>query len=230
VLFNLPGHRVVEAVDLPDGRRRVVVEAIAEEDGCPDCGVVSKRVHSHSRQRLRDVPLPGSKQDPVELFVVKRRFACTERACPRWTFVHVNGEVPLRARVTTRLREAVLEAVVAGGRAVSAVAGGHGLGWWTVMSQVVFTGLMLTDPDILHAGTVRRLGIDEHRYRSVRFYRQPVRRDAAVLGAPPIPGLAADPDQPARLHRAHPGDQQLPVPGLHLQLTLPATTTHRHTP
>jgi transposase len=175
VLFNLPGHRVVEALDLSDGHRRVVVEAVAAEDGCPGCGVVSDRVHSRSRQRLRDVPLPGSagvQGSPVELFVVKRRFVCTEPACPRRTFVQVTDEVPLRARVTTRLREAVLDAVVAGGRAVSAVAAEHGLGWWTVMSQVVFAGLMLTEPGSVPAGTVRRLGIDEHRYRSVRYYRR----------------------------------------------------------
>src|SRR4051812_10192009 len=43
---------------------------------------------------------------------------------------------------------------------------------WTVMSQVLFAGLMLTDPDALPAGHVRRLGIDEHRYRSVRYFRR----------------------------------------------------------
>jgi transposase len=172
VLFNLPGHRVIEAVDLPDGRRRVVVEAVAEEDGCPDCGVVSDRVHSRSRQRLRDVPLPGCRVSPAELFVVKRRFTCAEAACARRTFVQVTEQVPLRARVTARLREAVLDAVVEGGRAVSAVADEHGLGWWTVMSQVLFAGLMLTDPDSPRPGTVRRLGIDEHRYRSVRYFRR----------------------------------------------------------
>jgi transposase len=40
------------------------------------------------------------------------------------------------------------------------------------MSQVLFAGLMLTDPDALPAGNVRRLGIDEHRYRSVRYFRR----------------------------------------------------------
>jgi transposase len=172
VLFDLPGHRVVEAVDLPDGLRRVTVEAVAVEDGCPDCGVVSDRVHQRTRQRLRDVPVPGQRASPVEVVVVKRRFVCVDARCARRTFVQVTDQVPLRARVSTRLRELVLDAVVFGGRAVSAVAAEHGLGWWTVMSQISFAALLLADPDTVDP---RRLGIDEHRYRSVRFYREPDR-------------------------------------------------------
>lgn len=170
VLFNLPGHRVVEAVDLLDGRRRVTVEAVEVEDGCPDCGVLSDRVHQRTRQRLRDVPVPGHGASPVEVVVVKRRLVCLEPACARRTFVQATQQVPLRARVTARLRELVLDAVVDGGRAVSAVAAEHDLGWWTVMSQVAFAALLLADPDTV---AVRRLGIDEHRYRSVRYYREP---------------------------------------------------------
>jgi transposase len=167
VLFNLPGHQIVEAVDLPDGRRRVVVQAVEAEGGCPDCGVLSDRVHQRTRQRLRDVPVGGRE---LEVVLVKHRFACMEPACARRTFAQVSEQVPLRARVTTRLRELVLEAVVDGGRAVSAVAAEHALGWWTVMGMVTAASLVLADPD---TAVVRRLGIDEHRYRSVRFYREP---------------------------------------------------------
>jgi transposase len=138
----------------------------AAEDGCPGCGVLSGRVHQRTRQRLRDVPVAGR----VEVVLVKRRFACLEPRCPRRTFVQVTEQVPLRARVTTRLRGLVLDAVVDAGRAVSAVAAEHDLGWWTVMGLVNAAAVLLADPDTVH---VRRLGIDEHRYRSVRFYREP---------------------------------------------------------
>src|SRR5438105_2040131 len=107
VLFDLPGYRVIQAVDLSGGRREVRVEAVRVEDGCPDCGVLSTRVHQRTRQRLRDVPVAGR----VEVVLVKRRFACLEPACPRRTFVQVTEQVPLRARVTTRLREILLRAV-----------------------------------------------------------------------------------------------------------------------
>lgn len=38
------------------------------------------------------------------------------------------------------------------------------------MGMVTAASLVLADPDTV---AVRRLGIDEHRYRSVRFYREP---------------------------------------------------------
>ncbi|MBA3905923.1 MAG: ISL3 family transposase [Pseudonocardiales bacterium] len=164
VLFDLPGYRVEAAVDLPGGGREVSVAAATTQAPCPDCGVFSDRVHQRTRQRVRDVPVAGR----VEVVLIRRRFACAEAACPRRTFVEVSDEVPLRARTTTRLRVVVLDAVVRAGRVVSEVAAGHGLSWWTVQRTVLAASVLLTDPD---AVPVRRLGIDEHRYRSVRYYR-----------------------------------------------------------
>jgi transposase len=164
VLFDLPGYRVEAAVDLPCGLRQVMIVAAAAESACPSCGVLSQRVHQRTRQRLRDVPVAGR----VEVVLVKRRFACAERGCPRRTFVEVSDEVPLRARTTARLRAVVLDAVVRAGRVVSEVAQGHGLSWWTVQRTVLAAAVLLTNPDQV---PVRRLGIDEHRYRSVRYYR-----------------------------------------------------------
>ena len=164
VLFDLPGYRVETAVDLPDGGREVTISADAGEAACPDCGVLSGRVHQRTRRRLRDVPVAGR----VEVVLVRRRFACVEAACPRRTFAEATDEVPLRARTTTRLRVALLDAVVRAGRVVSEVAAGHGVSWWTVQRTVLAAAVLLTDPDLVR---VRRLGIDEHRYRSVRFYR-----------------------------------------------------------
>jgi len=53
---------------------------------------------------------------------------------------------------------------------VAEVAGTHGLSWWTVQKTVNAAADLLTDPD---TGLVRRLGVDEHRYRRVRFFRDP---------------------------------------------------------
>ena len=71
VIFNLPGYRVVDAVDLRLGGRRVKVEPVEVEDGCPACGVVSSRVHAWVEQRVRDVPHAGQ----VEVVVRKPRLA-----------------------------------------------------------------------------------------------------------------------------------------------------------
>src|SRR5690625_7845760 len=67
-------------------------------------------------------------------------------------------------RLTTRLAAAVTGALRTEPRAVSGVAGEHGLSWTTVMRLATQT----LDVDG-HADTrlVRRLGIDEHRFRKV---------------------------------------------------------------
>jgi transposase len=62
----------------------------------------------------------------------------------------------------------VLEAVIGAGRVVAEVAAAHGLSWWTVQACVNAAAGLLADLDVV---PVRRLGIDEHRYRSVRWFR-----------------------------------------------------------
>lgn len=126
--------------------------------------MVSARVHAWVLQRVRDIPHAGR----VQVVVRKPRLKCAEPACPRRTFTPVSEQLPARARCTTRLRTAVLEAVIDSGRAVAEVAADFGVAWWTVQATVNAAAVLLPDVDELH---VRRLGIDEHRYRRVRWYR-----------------------------------------------------------
>jgi transposase len=165
VIFNLPGYRVIDAVDLPlGGRRRVKVQPVDLDSGCPGCGVVSTRVHAWVRQRVRDIPHAGQ----VEVVVRKPRLVCAEPACPQRTFTPMTEQLPFRARCTTRLKTAVLSAVIDSGRAVAEVAAEHRVAWWTVQATVNTAAVLLPNIDQLH---VRRLGIDEHRYRRVRWFR-----------------------------------------------------------
>jgi zinc-finger of transposase IS204/IS1001/IS1096/IS1165 len=96
-----------------DGENRVKVQPVDLEEGCPECGVVSSRVHAWSVQRVRDVPHAGR----AEVVVRKPRLACVEPACGRRTFTPVTDQLPARARCTTRLRTRVLAAVIDSGRA-----------------------------------------------------------------------------------------------------------------
>ena len=162
-IFNLPDYRVIDAIDLSDEGRRVVVESLAPP-GCPVCGVVSERVHSRRRQRVRDVPTGG----PVQVVWDKRRWFCDEALCPRGTFSESTIQVPARARSTARLREALVAAVVVSGRAAAETARGFAVSWWTVQAALSAVAVLLGDVDHL---PVRRLGVDEHRYRSVRYFR-----------------------------------------------------------
>jgi transposase len=56
VIFNLPGFRVVDAIDLPLGGRRVKVQPVDLADGRPVCGMVSSRVHSWVEQVVDELP------------------------------------------------------------------------------------------------------------------------------------------------------------------------------
>lgn len=173
VIFDLPGYTVLDALDLPCGGRRVVVQAIDRDEGCPDCGVVSTRVHSWTRQRVKDIGAGGDGTGDagrVEVVVRKPRMRCIEQACERKTFTQITDQLPFRARCLTRLRTAILHAVVASGRAVDEVAASLGLAWWTVQSAVLAAVMTLPEVDDL---PVRFLGIDEHRFRTVRWFRDP---------------------------------------------------------
>lgn len=165
LIFNLPDYRVTDAVDLPDGGRRIEVES-TDPPGCPDCGVVAGRVHSRRRQRLRDVPIAGA----VEVVWVKRRWFCDESVCARGSFTEWTEQVPRRARSTARLRAALVTAVIDSGRAASETARAHRVSWWLVQAALLAAVVLLPDVDTL---PVTRIGIDEHRYRSVRFFREP---------------------------------------------------------
>jgi transposase len=164
-IFNLPDYRVTDTQVLAFGQRQIHVVATAEA-GCPSCGVISGRVHSRRSQRLRDIPVAG----PIEVVWSKRRFFCDEYLCTRQTFAEETAEVPRRARSTRRLRDALVGAVIGSGRAAAEAAASFGVSWWLVQRALDSAALTLPDVD---AFAPRMLGIDEHRYRSVRFFRDP---------------------------------------------------------
>ena len=73
LLFALPGFRVLDVTIERDGGRRVLVENIPGEGGCPDCGVLSGQIKDRPTSRAKDPPTrPGSApglgpQAPVRL-------------------------------------------------------------------------------------------------------------------------------------------------------------------
>ncbi len=68
---------------------------------CPDCGVPSRRLHSHYSRMLHDLPWQGRS---VTIRVTARRLRCLNSACNRKTFAERLGLVaPVSARRTARL-------------------------------------------------------------------------------------------------------------------------------
>ncbi len=102
---------------------QVVIEAGLQRStvDCPDCGLPSRRLHSHYPRVLRDLPWQGR---PATIQVTARRFRCLTSTCARKTFAEQLGSVaPASARRTTRLGELQRHVAFAlGGEAASRLA------------------------------------------------------------------------------------------------------------
>ena len=106
----------------------------------------------------------------MEVIWSKHRYFCDESECPRGTFFEATVEVPRLARSTRRLRDMLVSAVIDSGRAATETAAAHGVSWWLVQRALNVAATRLPDVDKLRP---RMLGIDEHRFRSVRFFKDP---------------------------------------------------------
>ena len=163
VLFGLDDEfKVLEVQRLGASLVRLIIEQTTREGPCPACGVLSGAVKDRPLMRLKDLPISGQS---VELWWRKRRLICGERRCAQKTFTQVSAAVRPRGRVTERLRQRVAMAIAAGNRAVSEVAGEYGVSWPTAHKALVAAAAKwLPEPT-----PTSRLGIDETRFRSVRW-------------------------------------------------------------
>ena len=112
----IPAGLVAERCEIVD--RALVVDARSADwyAACPDCGVVSERVHSRYQRTLLDLPAHGRR---VDIRVSVRRFRCGEPLCKRKTFVEQLANVVNEryARRTSRSDQVVHQIAVAlGGR------------------------------------------------------------------------------------------------------------------
>ena len=192
MLFVLPDFRVLDVTREPDGERRVLVESIAEEGGCPLCGVLSGLIKDRPMSLVKDLP---HGLVPLRVFVRKRRFVCVESRCKRKSFTETSAQLPARARVTTRLKVKVSAAVTTANRAVSEVAKDHGIAWWTVHRILVKTAT-----DVLgRAAPTTMIGIGETRARSVSWIQEDIAKKLTWRRSDPWMTSIVD------LDRNHPG-------------------------
>ncbi len=162
VLFGIEDEFDVVGVErLDPGQVQIIIEMRLAEAPCPACGVFTSRVKDRP---VRRVMLPASGQQ-TKLWWRKRRLLCVEALCPRRSFTQESVAIRPRGRVTERLRAKVAEAIAAGNRAVSEVAGEYGVSWPTAHRALIAAAAgWLPEPT-----PTRRLGIDETRFRSVRW-------------------------------------------------------------
>ena len=169
VLFGIEDEFDVLSVDrLEPGQIRIIIESVSREGPCPACGVVSGRVKDRPLRRIADLPASGQQ---TQLWWRKRRLVCDEALCSRKTFTQTSAAIRPRARVTQRLRRQLATAIAAGNRAVSEVAREYGVSWPTAHRALVAAAARwLPEPT-----PTARLGIDETRFRSVRWLVEGIR-------------------------------------------------------
>jgi transposase len=122
VIFNLPEYRVIDAVDLPLGNRRVKVEPVDLADGCPACGVVWGWVV----QRVRD----SRTRARSRCWSVGRGWGAPSRpavGAPSPRALAVAGQ----CQVHDSVEDGGVAAVIDSGRAVVEVAAAYQVSWWT---------------------------------------------------------------------------------------------------
>ena len=175
-LFGVEGLRVTDVQAGPGGALEVrAVTDYPAAAACPDCGMVSGRVHETVPARPRDVRRAA---DPVDLRWVKFRRKCGNPECPRKTFTEQVPGLPPRCRITARLREQAGAEVTKRGITPAEAARHAGISWPVVHDAfAAAAGPPLDQP----AEPVAHLGIDEHRRGRVRFAVDPQTREYTLL-------------------------------------------------
>ncbi|MER5689689.1 transposase family protein [Streptomyces sp. NPDC002205] len=163
-LFPHLSELLVERVFFECGVIRMVARAQEAEVPCPECAVVSNRVHSTYGRSLADTPV-GDRPVLIELTV--RRLYCENVRCPRRTFAEQVDGLTVRYSRRTPAARRVLEAVAVAlaGRAGSRLAAA--LHTRVSRSTLLRAVMALPDP----AWTVPRvLGVDDFATRRGQHY------------------------------------------------------------
>jgi transposase len=144
---------------------RVVARTTAASARCPDCGTVSRRVHSRYERRLLDTAAYGCE---VVICLIVRRFRCLSAECGKATFAEQVDGLASRHSRRTPAATAVLQAVALalGGRAGARLSGGLAAG----VSRMTMIRLVRAMPLPAVSASPRVLGVDEFALRKGRRY------------------------------------------------------------
>ena len=164
LLSLLPAGVTVDRITVAPDHVVVTVHARTGTASCPDCGRLSRRVHSRYVRRLGDLPWQG-RAGHIDLQV--RRFRCSGPACPRRIFAERLPAVALpRVRRTARLAEAQRRiAFGAGGEAGARLASRLAM---PVSGDTLLRLIRAAPPPV--AAAPRVIGIDDWAWRRGRRY------------------------------------------------------------
>jgi hypothetical protein len=165
--FNLSGYRVAEAIDGPLGVRKVVVESLEREGGCPSHGVLTARVQRFGTCRSAELLWCGVTSAAL---VVSNQSVREEHSPSK-------GQLPCRARCTARLKVALLEEVAWAGRAVLEVAAFFGVAWWMIQEVITTVAVAMANPD---SRAMQAMRCDEYRRQGVARGQIPGHRRSEI--------------------------------------------------
>lgn len=101
--FPMPGCRVEQITPVAPDVLNIAAHGVRSGNRCPDCGRVSRAVHSRYHRKPADLPSLGRR---VGVSLRVRRFYCRDAACARRSFAERLPElVAPYARRTCRLAE-----------------------------------------------------------------------------------------------------------------------------
>ncbi len=161
-----PALKDVDVLDVEDLGDTVLIAArtAATEAPCPECGLLSTRVHSRYRRTVWDLATCGR---PVKVELEVRRFFCREPPCDREIFAEqVDGLTQRHARRSNALRGLLTSIAIAlAGRAGARMA--CLVGAPVSRSTLLRMLRALPDPEI---GQVTMLGVDDFAKRRGNSY------------------------------------------------------------
>ena len=150
-------------ISLHPDQIRLHLESVRSAVPCPDCGVLSARVHSRYQRKPQDLPWSAW---PVQLVVHARTFFCDNQGCSGRIFTErFPGVLESYARKTTRLLDVLLE-LVHGGSAENAARIGKRMGY--KVSPDALLNLQRKEHFAFPGTTV--LGVDEFSMRRGQTY------------------------------------------------------------
>ena len=91
--------------ELIDNTLYINVVSNKKDIKCPNCGIITNKVHSRYPKSFQDLPIQGKK---VIILLKNRNMFCINENCPKYTFLENFTFLDAKAKKTKRLIEEII--------------------------------------------------------------------------------------------------------------------------
>ncbi len=91
--------------ELKENTLYITIESNIKEIKCPDCKMMSSKVHSRYNKSFQDLPIQGKK---VVILIRNRNMFCINDKCKRYTFSEKYKFIESNAKKTNRLVDEII--------------------------------------------------------------------------------------------------------------------------